>query len=235
MLQTGDPVVRFKLEILEKALPADSVIVYGDVFRMEGGYALKLAESGCDRVLLLDTLETDTWLRRRLANGNLDSCKGDFSDAFFMASIREQFSVGVAFDVLLHQAPLLHTLHLMLEKVKHRFCFVQPMIHELTVPGAVIYLPGNSCPELLHPLARDGQIPSRSTEYKVFSAVRVNHCHWIWGLTRSFLHSALAGEFFAVSYESVLGALTNPSWYWYGCFAARRGMNAEHWSGPSRS
>jgi hypothetical protein len=50
-LQTDDPVVAFKLAMLDRALPAESAVVFGDVWRVDGGYTVACADRGCQRVL----------------------------------------------------------------------------------------------------------------------------------------------------------------------------------------
>ena len=35
-----DEVVQFKLDILGRALPAESAVVFGDIFRIDGGYTI---------------------------------------------------------------------------------------------------------------------------------------------------------------------------------------------------
>jgi hypothetical protein len=222
-LNRADPLVAFKLELLERAFPAESAVVFGDIWRVDGGYAKRCAELGCPRVLLIDSLETEAWTRARASYPQLDFYKGDFSNASFMASISESFEVGVAFDILLHQAPLLHALHLMLERVSSRFCFAQPMLAEQETPNALIYLPGNSA-EDLYPLDEP------SADIKVFDQQAVNASHWIWGMTRSLLRSVLAGEGFEISEEREGPRLPNPKWSWWGCIGVRRQTNEQHWS-----
>jgi hypothetical protein len=230
MLDENDVLVRFKLDLLERAMPAQDAIVYGDIYGVDGGYTAKCLEYGCRRALLIDTHETAAFLELRLEKRQLDFYKGDFADAFFMASVRETYEIGVAYDVLLHQASLLHALHLMLEKVTGRFLIVQPMLEEQERPNTAIYLPGNPDEEL-HPF------PDRPVEYRVFDVTQVNQSHWLWALTPSFLRSALAGEGFEVTYEASTGPVTpNPRWSWWGCLAERRSTDGHaHWSAHHRT
>jgi hypothetical protein len=229
-LDETDRLVQFKLDILQRAMPARDAIVFGDIYGVDGGYTAKCVELGCRRALLIDTHETAAWLRQRLERPQLDFYKGDFADAFFMASVRERYEIGVAFDVLLHQAPLVHTIHLMLEKVTGRFLVVQPMLEEQERPQTLVYLPGNPDEEL-HPY------PDRPEEYRVFDVTQVNQSHWLWAMTPSFLKAALAGEGFEVTYEATTGPLTpNPRWSWWGCIAERRPADDRtHWSAHHRT
>ena len=230
MFDETHPLVQFKLDILRRAFPAQDAIVFGDIYGVEGAYTAKCIEYGCSRALLIDSHETAPWLRRRLDQPAIDFYKGDFADPFFMASVRETYEIGVAYDVLLHQAPLLHTVHLMLEKVRERFLVVQPMLEEQPVPGSVVYLPGNSSGAELHPFV------DRPDEYRVFDVDQVNQAHWIWGMTPSFLKAALAGEGFETVYEATTGPLTpNARWAWWGFVAERRTTPDSHWSAHSRT
>lgn len=215
-----------KLHILDLALPATSAAVFGDIYRVEGAHARRCAESGCERVLVVDTLETGGWLAHRQALPVLDFRKGDFADPFFMSSIRERFEISVAFNVLLHQPPLLSTIHLVLEKTERAICIVQPMLRELDTPNSLVYLPGNLHVRELAPMGTDDP-----ADVHAFSVKEVNHSHWIWGMTPSFLRSVLTGEGFAITAEETGESLPNADWFWYGCIAERREHNLRHWSG----
>ena len=225
MFNEADPYVQFKIDFLRRAMPSKTAIVYGDIYMIDGGYTEKCLDLGCERALLVDTIETVAWQQRRIANRTLDFYKGDFSNAHFMHSFDETFDVGVAFEVLLHQAPLLQALHLMLEKVKHSFCIVQPMLKEQQLPNTLVYLPGNTQRDL-YPM------PLPNQEFKVFDPKQVNHANWLWAMTPSFLRSVLQGEGFEITYESEWKhhQLT-PQWMSWGCVAKRREKNSAHWSG----
>ena len=105
-----------------------------------------------------------------------------------MASIAERFSLSVVFDILLHQPPLLSTLHMMLAKTEDAITIVQPILKERETLNALVYLPGQPADSALYPLAE------RSEEYRAFDVKEVNQSHWIWGMTRSFIAAVLAGE-----------------------------------------
>lgn len=224
MFNDQDPYVQFKLDILKRATPAESAIVFGDMYIVEGGFCTRCLDYGCKDVLLIDTLETARWQQTRIEHPALDFYKGDFSNPHFMRSILRSFDIGVAYDILLHQAPLLQTLHLMLEKVRKRFCIVQPMLREQSLPNTLVYLPGNP-DKGLYPM------PTVSEEFKVFDGREVNHSHWLWGLTVSFLRSVLQGEGFEIVHQAEFtgGALTD-RWMLWGCVAERKEANPHHWS-----
>jgi hypothetical protein len=228
-LDESDPAVRLKLEMLERVIPASHAVVFGDMWGVEGAYTQRLRRLGVPRATQIDAFESPGWLRARLADSQLNFLKGDFSDAMFMASIREQYEIGVAFDVLLHQGPLISTLHLMLSKLTSRIVIVQPMLRERELPGSLVYLPGNHAARELAPVAPDDPI-------RPMSAVNeVNPAHWIWAMTPSFLKAALAGEGFTVTLERQHEeGFPNTNWNWWGCIAQRAEYNLVHWSRHTR-
>ena len=217
-----DSLVQFKLKTLAQAMPAESAVVFGDMWKVDGYYTKKSLELGCKRAVLIDSLETEKWLKTRLQYPQIEFFKGDFSNTLFMKSIDEKFDIGVAFDILLHQPPLLNTLHLMLEKINGRFCIVQPMLREQKFPNSVVYLPGNS--DELYPLA------TTSGEFKMFDVSQVNQSHWIWGMTPTFLQAVLRGEGFDLIFQQELSPLPNENWFWGGYVFERKGENLSHWS-----
>jgi hypothetical protein len=224
MTNETDPLVQLKLDMLRAATPARSAIVFGDMYIVEGYYTAKCLEYGCERAVLVDTLETPGWLQTRLADNRIDFLKGDFADPFFMQSIRERHSISVVFDILLHQPPLLSTLHMMLDKTEQAIAIVQPVLKEQAIKNTLVYLPGQPADSGLYPLAE------RSDEYRAFDEQEVNQSHWIWGMTRSFIKSVLAGEGFEITDEDSIGELENPQWIWWGCVARRTRENPHHWS-----
>ncbi|HEY2933532.1 MAG TPA: hypothetical protein VGK99_17465 [Acidobacteriota bacterium] len=226
MLNENDLIVQLKVRVLGKATPAKDAVVFGDMYLVDGAYAIKCVEFGCENVLLIDTLETAKWAESRRAYPQINFYKGDFSNALFMKSFTQTYEMGVCFDVLLHQAPLIHTLHLMLEKVERSFCIVQPVLREQRFKNTLIYLPGSPHDAELYPLsARDG-------ERQVFDLYEVNHSRWIWAMTPSFIDSALKGEGFEIDYQETLCPLPNDNWLWWGCVARRvaERPKAHHWS-----
>jgi hypothetical protein len=141
-LNTDQPAVKLKLELLEAATPVPRAVVYGDMWVVEGAYTLRCLELGCASVTLIDSFETPDWQRTRIEHPELDFVKGDFADPLFMGSIRAKYDLGVAYDVLLHQASLLGALHLMCERIEQRFVVVQPMLRDGGDPQEIVYLPG---------------------------------------------------------------------------------------------
>lgn len=225
ILELDQPLVQFKLDVLKQGVGGcDSAVVFGDVWRVDGGYTVECANH-CDEVLLIDTLETPAWQEERLKQPKIDFRKGDFSDPLFMHSIGKKFQAGVVFDILLHQPTMLGTLTLMLELVESRFCVVQPMLEEQSNPGTLVFLPGNPDVAGLHPLQAE------ASDHKLFDVQQVNHSHWIWAMTPSFLISAIAAEGFDPVFEEVLAPLPNPRWNWWGAiFERKRPKSDGHWS-----
>jgi hypothetical protein len=221
-LDESDPFVAFKLRLLRSAMPAADAIVFGDMYIVEGAYARKCIDLGCKRALLVDTLESTGWLEGRLRYPTLDFRKGDFANPLFMRSFSEQYDIGIAFDILLHQAPLVSTINLMLEKVREKFVIVQPVLEEQALPNSLVFLPGNTAVEDLHPTWG---------ETHIFDLDQVNHSHWLWGITPSFLRSLLASEGLEIVEEERLYDLPNPRWSIWGCVAQRTSEKpAAHWS-----
>ena len=225
MLDRGEPFVRFKLDMLDRVLPATAAIVYGDVWRVDAGYTRHLLERDTEYVMLVDSLETPALIELRREYPRLEFRKGDFSSPFFMAGIREDFDVAVIFDVLLHQATLLEALHLMLARARSRVVIVQPVLEEQELSNSLVFLPGSEDRELLDPGGEEGRV------FPDLDPSIVNHTRWLWGMTASFLRSALAGEGFEVSHEQTLMPLPNERWSWWGAVAERRSdPDTTHWS-----
>ena len=223
-MDNSDPLVQFKLSLMDAAAPMSSAIVFGDMYRVDGGYTVATLKRGSEQTLLVDTLETPAWLQQRLVHPQLDFLKGDFGDASLMSSIRDQYEVGIVFDILLHQPPLLHTLNLMLSKVTRAICIAQPCLKEGSRENELIYLPGSSDADL-YPLR------TSSEEYRVFDVNEVNQSHWIWAMTPSFVRRALEGEGFEIREERTLDhPLLTDRWLWKGFVAERVRTNLSHWS-----
>jgi len=224
MFNEQDPLVKFKLEILKKGFPAKDCVVFGDMYVVEGGFTKKCLDYGAENVLLIDTLETPNWLDTRKQRPEINFYKGDFSNTLFMKSIQETFDTGVVFDILLHQAPLLNTLHLMLEKIRGKILIVQPMLKEQKFGNTLVYLPGNKDAGELYPMKE------RDKEYKAFDVNEVNQSHWLWAMTVSFLTAVLEGEGFEVTHTAKFADLPNDNYIWWGCVAERKRENPSHWS-----
>jgi hypothetical protein len=225
MLNREDPIVEFKLSMLDRCFPASGAVVFGDMWGVDGGYTVECVERGCERVLLVDSLETPAWQEERLQHPSMDFFKGDFSNPLFMNSFNDRLELGIAFDILLHQPAMLGTLGLLLDKVEQRFCVVQPMLEEQAEAGSLVYLPGNPAVDRLYPLE------APSSEVMAFDVEEVNHSHWIWGMTPSFLTAAMEGEGFAPIVEEVSdSSLPNPRWCWWGAVYERvRPRRASSW------
>jgi hypothetical protein len=225
-LNTGHPGVQLKLDLLEAATPVPRAVVYGDMWRVEGAYTLRCLELGCASVTLIDLFETPNWQRTRIEHPELEFLKGDFADPLFMGSVRTKYDLGVAYDVLLHQASVLGALRLMCERVDQRLVVVQPMLREGGDPQQLVYLPGLAADVGLHPAGRD-------TDWMgaIGPVAEVNTGHWLWAMTPSFLRAALRGEGFRVTAErDEQGGLPNPRWTYWGCIAERVEWPTAHWS-----
>jgi hypothetical protein len=226
---TVEKIIDIKKSILKAAFPALSAAVFGDIYGVDGLYAQECLTLGCKRILLVDSVETPEWLKLRLRNPELDFYKADFSDPVFMTCIKEEFDITVAFDILLHQAPLLSTLHSILDKTRQRICIFHPMIKEQEHANTLIYLPGitKDDAKTFYPLEE------KHDEYQMFDPSLVNHSKWIWGMTPSFLDNVLLGEGFQITFQKNYGPLTeatDSTWFYYGCIAERKTKKEGHWS-----
>ena len=228
-LKAGDPVVDLKLAMLDAAMPARSAIVFGDVWGVHGAYSQRCLDLGCEDVYLVDSLETPEFDQRRAGQPNLHFIPGDFSNPELMNGLSEMGEIGVAYDVLLHQGSLTAAIHLVLDHCERAICISQPLLKEQELPNSLVYLPGNTAREELSPsyshLDQGG-----ASEIHVFDPSQVNHGHWLWGMTRSFLENVLIGEGFEIVAEQQGPDLANPSWYLWGCVAERVRANPGHWS-----
>lgn len=226
-LDRSDPIVSLKLDLLEAATPARDAIVFGDVWGVHGAYSLRCLQLGCRDVHLVDSLQTPEFQERLAGEPRLHYIHGDFSDPVAMAGMQGA-EIGVAYDVLLHQGPLTGTIHLLLEKCERAICISQPMLVEQPLPASVVYLPGNLAQRELSPSY--SHLEGGGTgEINVFDVKQVNHGHWLWGMTRSFIENVLIGEGFEIVHERRGPDLANPNWYLWGCVAERRARNPDHW------
>ena len=225
MLDREEPVVNFKLDVLERALPGcESAVLFGDMWRIDGGYTVECAKH-CDRVLLIDTLETAAWQQERIAEPKIDFRKGDFSDPLFMESVRESFSLGVAFDILLHQPTMLGTLALMARNDRRPF-LRRPADAERAGAPRDPHLPAGE-PRGGGALSARG----RSLRPQGLRRRPGQPSHWIWAMTPSFLTTAMIAEGFDLVYEETLAPLPNPNWSWWGAVYERvRPRSAGHWT-----
>jgi len=228
-LKAGDPIMDLKLAMLDAAMPAQSAMVFGDVWGVYGAYSQRCLDLGCENVYLVDSLQTPEFEQRLREQPNLHFVYGDFSNPQWMMDLDREAEIGVAFDVLLHQGPLTGAIHLILDHCQRAICISQPTLKERDLPNTVVYLPGNTAREELSPSYShlDG---GGTSEIHVFDPLQVNHGHWLWGMTRSFLESVLLGEGFEIVAEQRGPDLANPNWYLWGCVAERKRANPRHWS-----
>lgn len=218
-----------KLNLLEAVVPAEHAIVFGDVWGVHGAYSQHLVDLGCDPVWVVDTAETPEFKRRREQHPALHFEQGDFSDPFYMKGLRPVPEVGIAFDILLHQGPVVNATHLILHHSQRAICIAQPMLKEQALPNALIYLPGNTEARSLRP-SYGGLRPEETDDVRAFDVEHVNQESWLWGMTRSLMENLLLGEGFEITHEEKRRELENPNWYLWGCIAERRRANPRHWS-----
>lgn len=228
-LKAGDPIVDLKLAMLDAAMPAKSAMVFGDVWGVYGAYSQRCLDLGCEDVYLVDSLRTPEFEQRLREQPHLHYIFGDFSNPQLMLGLDQAAEIGVAYDVLLHQGPLTAAIHLMLDRCERAICISQPTLREQDLPNTVVYLPGNTGRAELSP-AYSHLEGGGTSAIHAFDPLQVNHSHWLWGMTRSFLENVLIGEGFEIVAEQRGPDLANPNWYLWGCVAERKRANPGHWS-----
>lgn len=189
-----DRTVKRKLGLIERCLPAGSAIDYGGMWEVDGYYSKQCRDRfGVKRVTMVDREESENWKRNSSLRAGIDFRKGDFADMKFMASISSRYDLGIAFDVLLHQVDLRHTLSLMLSKVRKSFVVENPLIPDrrMTYRNSSVLLSGVMDTRLI-PFREEWT--ERINYWSNFSdPSNVGWNHWLWGLSPSFLQSLMAG------------------------------------------
>lgn len=189
-----DATVRRKLGLVERCLPVRSVIDFGGMWEVDGYYSKQfLTRFGIRKVTMVDAEESENWRADPALREGLDFRKGDFSDERFMESIAPSYDLATAYDVLLHQIDLRHTLSLMLSKTKRFFLISNPVIPDAIMPyrNSLILLSGSLSPKLI-PFHE--QWTKQMDYWRNFAdSSNVERNHWLWGMSPSFIESLMAG------------------------------------------
>ena len=183
-----------KISMIRRCLPVDSVIDFGGMWEVDGLYSRLCREKfGVPRVTMVDKFESENWVRNPSLRTGIDFRKGDFSDEQFMATIREPHDLALAYDVLIHQIDLRHTLSLMLSKTKKFFLVSQPILPEKLMPfrNCLVLLSGSKSCSLI-PFHEKW---TKEVNYwaNFSDATIIDTDHWLWGMTPSFIKSLMAG------------------------------------------
>ncbi len=199
-----DATIRRKLGLIERCLPANSAIDFGGMWEVDGYYSKQcLVKFGIGNVTIVDADESENWRADPALREGLDFRKGDFSNETFMKSIAQSYDLAIAYDVLLHQIDLRHTLSLMLSKTKRFFLISNPVIPDAAMPyrNSLILLSGSRSPKL---------IPFREQWTKEMDYWRnfrnpsiVERNHWLWGMSPSFIESLMAGFGWQLAHKEV--------------------------------
>ena len=189
-----DATVRRKLGLVERCLPVRSAIDFGGMWEVDGYYSKQcLARFGIKKVTMIDAEESENWRANPALREGLDFRKGDFSDERFMESIGQSYDLAIAYDVLLHQINLRHTLSLMLSRTKRFFLISNPVIPDTIMPyrNSLILLSGSRSPKLI-PFHEQW---TKEIDYwcNFRDPSNVERNHWLWGMSPSFLESLMAG------------------------------------------
>ena len=117
-----DETVRRKTSLIEHCLPVSSVIDFGGMWEVNGYYSKLCKEKfGVKQVTMIDSFESRAWKRNPKLREGIEFRRGEFSSDDFMIKIRKHYDLALAYDVLLQQIDLRHTLGLMLSKRKNSF------------------------------------------------------------------------------------------------------------------
>jgi len=199
-----DATVRRKLGLVERCLPVRSVIDFGGMWEVDGYYSKQfLTRFGIRKVTMVDAEESENWRADPALREGLDFRKGDFSDERFMESIAPSYDLATAYDVLLHQIDLRHTLSLMLSKTKRFFLISNPVIPDAIMPyrNSLILLSGSLSPKLI-PFHE--QWTKQMDYWRNFAdSSNVERNHWLWGMSPSFIESLMAGLGWQVVHKEI--------------------------------
>jgi hypothetical protein len=210
-----DVTVRRKLGLVKRCMPVESAIDFGGMWEVDGYYSRQcLKRFGIKKVTMVDAEESENWKDDPTLREGLDFRKGDFSDERFMKSIAGSFDLALAYDVLLHQIDLRHTLSLMLSKTKRFFLISNPVIPDSVMPwrNSLVLLSGSRL---------SGLIPFREQWTKDMNywrnfvdASNVDRHHFHWGMSPSFIESLMAGLGWTLIHKEIWKDrfLQNPRW-----------------------
>jgi hypothetical protein len=222
-----DATVRRKLGLVKRCMPVESVIDFGGMWEVDGYYSKQcLTRFGAKRATMIDAEESDNWKKDSALREGLDFRRGDFSDDQFMESIADTFDVALAFDVLLHQIDLRHTLSLMLSKTGRFFLVSNPVIPDSILPyrNSLVLLSGSHEPGLIP--FREQWTKDMDYWHNFTDASNVRRNHWLWGVSPSFIESLMAGLGWRLVHREIWKDrfLQNPKWRMGGFVFTRQSM-----------
>lgn len=207
--------IHHKTSLIEKCLPAKSVIDFGGMWEVNGLYSrICLDRFKIPKVTMIDDFLSENWKNDLKLRRGIDFRKGDFSDEKFMATIKDKYDIGLAYDVILHQIDLRHTISMMLDKVSKFFLVSLPLLPEKMVSfrNSLILLSGSQEKKLI---PFDENWTRKMHYWKNFSDARiVCYNHWLWGMTPSLLESLLLGLGWRRTYRRFLKDWLPPESKW---------------------
>ncbi len=189
-----DGTSRQKMSMIRRCLPVKSVIDYGGMWAVDGYYSRQCAKSlGIHKVTMIDKFESESWKQNSKLREGIDFRLGDFADASFMKTIKGQYDLALAYDILPHQIELRQTLSLVLSKTRSFFLVCNAVLPDRLMPfrNSLILLSGSNEPRLI-PFHEKW---TREKDYwRNFSNASITKSiHWIWGMTPSFIESLMTG------------------------------------------
>lgn len=219
-----DETVRRKVTLIERCLPFKSVIDFGGMWEVDGYYSkLCLEKFGAKKVTMIDFEASENWRRDESLRRGIDFRLGDFADERFMDSVGGRHDLALAYDVLLHQIDLRHTLSLMLSKTKRFFLIYNPVLPDESMKyrNTAILLLGSKEGKLI-PFHEKW---TKEIDYwQNFSdPSNISPNGWIWALTPSFVESLMAGLGWRLEHKEVGPGWSGLSKRWrYGGFIFKR-------------
>jgi len=219
-----DDTVHRKLGLIERCLPFKNVIDFGGMWEVDGYYSKQcLDRFGASQATMVDAEESENWRRDPSLRKGVDFRRGDFADERFMASLSFRYDLGIAFDVLLHQIDLRHTLSLMLSKVRRSFVITNPVIPDklMSYRNGLILLSGSKENRLIPFHEEWTEEAHYWSNFRDPSMVHWNH--WLWGMSPSFIQSLMAGLGWELVHREIWRSWLpkNTQWKWGG-FVFRR-------------
>jgi hypothetical protein len=127
-----------KLELIDKVEEVETVLEYGGVWRVDMLYLKYCLNKGALSGIEVDNLPPITkW-------PEITFLQGDFRDSSLLEQT-PQADLVLLYDIILHQANVMHTFRSLIAKAKKYVAFNQPMfdIPGHALPNAMFYLPGS--------------------------------------------------------------------------------------------
>ena len=209
-----------KISLIEKCMPAESLIDYGGMWGVDGLYSrIAYQTYGVQHVTMIDANESENWRTKAELREGVSFKQGSFTDVVFMDTIKEMFEVGLAYDILLHQTDLPYTLSLLLSKVAQKFVIAQPVLldDDMRLQNSIVWLSGCNAGDDLFPNQSSiqdlGCANFRDGTRLTLRGQRSSEL-WLWGMTPSFLESLMAAFGWKLTHKELWKGWIAPESRW---------------------